>query len=142
MRGLPRPYLEQRDQASSIRLYKNAQKSDDGNRQIVASPSARLRGLDKLKENFDILRERYTAPAAEQELDARGDGDTVLASYSSLKISMADVRNEIMYQDIEKSCRREGIHIRLLRTLVESEFVDLLTHLYTIYLRDGRTPSA
>ena len=141
MQGEPSPYLEQRDQASSIRLYKNAQRSDDGNRPIVASPSARLQGLDELKENFDILRERYTAPTTDRGLDTKEVGGEVFTANSSLKISIADVRYEIMHQDVEKSCGREGIHIRLLRTLVESEFVDLLTHLYTICLRDGRTPS-
>jgi hypothetical protein len=52
------------------------------------------------------------------------------------------IKAEIISQAGEKSCGHDGIHIQLLKALIDTEFIPLLESLFVLCARTGQTPKA
>ena len=156
------PHLHQESTThSSARLFKEAMRISNDNGPILPTSSS----TDAMTENLNILRTKYSAPADTGSLDPKGlemcrdirPGSTFLpqapispdprgleicheswvAFFNSDKI-----KAEIILQEGEKSCGHDGIHIRLLKALINTEFIPLLESLFVLCAKTGQTPQA
>lgn len=135
------PLLSVQDQASSIRLYKKASVSDRQNRPIQPTAQARQKGTDALTENYNIFRQMYTMQFGAEEVDCYGFRRRDDCYHDIPEhYKTAAIIEEISKQNLDKSCGRDGIHIRLFRVLLDTPFLDYLSHLYYLCAVVGRTP--
>lgn len=136
----PKPKHNPADEQSaeaSIRLYKQTAVFSKENGVIVPTESARLRGVDAVTENYQILRDRYTS--LRQSQPPKKATHTIYPD-SSLLFSQDDIIKEIKHQGSSKACGADGIQIRLLKVLANTRFISLLQHLYNCCIQTGNTP--
>ena len=103
-----------------------------------------------MTENLEILKAKYAAlagpsvgsrepPTPESNQGAK-DPDLNMESFLHF-FSTARIRTEIVAQTSEKSCGRDGIHMRLLKAFLDTDFLPLLGNLFALCARTGHTPS-
>jgi len=128
----------------AIRLYKSVAAGSTENNPILPSPEARSQGLTALHENFSVLRDRYsTTPAVPDNLSRPVLSRPVLSLTESPECFTGDqIAAEIKSQSASKGCGIDGIHIRLVKTLLETPLLDLLCRLYNLCLTSRVTPRA
>lgn len=133
-RSTTKQYPKDQSSATSIRLYKRALRNSAENGVLLPSEDAQARGIEAVKEVFNTLRARYHEPAPER-LRLVGPSDLLLEPFTKEQIA-----KEIVDQDALKACGADGVHIKLLKALAETSFLDLLYDLYTLCLEKGKTP--
>lgn len=121
----------------SVRLYKKAVADSGENAVIQPTESARARGITALTENYDVLKARYT-----DESPSHHQAPAHPQSLSVEPFTKDQIVDEINRQDGTKSCGADGIHIRLLKVLVDTALIDALHHLFRRCLTTGTTPLA
>lgn len=119
------------------RLYKRAVATSVENGIILPSSRARELRLTALQENYSVLRDRYTGPGMLKTRPTTG-----YVSHSD-PFTCEQLTAEIKSQSASKGCGIDGIHIRLVKTLIKStEMVDLLCRLYNLCLTQATIPRA
>jgi hypothetical protein len=127
----------------SIRLYKRAARMSRENAPLLPTEEGRRRGLSAIEEVTTGLKARFTPDLDPTDFDT-ADFDT--ADFNTADFNTADlvsskeIIEELRYQDSSKACGMDGIHIRLMKTLAETSFVDVLAALFNSCIRLGRTP--
>jgi Reverse transcriptase (RNA-dependent DNA polymerase) len=123
---------------SFIRQYKEAMQTSMDNGPILPTSD----GIDAMMENFQLLKNRYSAEATStiphhSPPRVEVSPDTWKAFFSGEKIT-----TEITSQQGEKSCGSDGIHIRLLKSFRDTGLIPLLETLFLLCMQTGRTPKA
>jgi hypothetical protein len=128
----------------SIRLYKRAARMSRENAPLLPTGEGRRKGLSAIEEVTSDLQVRFTPNSEPPPLDSDSGLDTCNSDTSDLDdnllVSAEEVVEELRHQDSSKACGMDGIHIRLLKTLAETSFVDVLAVLFNSCIRLGRTP--
>ena len=119
--------------SGSIRLYKHAARMSRENALLLPTEEGRRRGLSAIKEVTTSLKARFTPDLNPTDFDT-ADFDTADL------VSSEEIIEELRYQDSSKAYGIDGIHIRLMKTLAETSFVDVLAALFNSCIRLGRTP--
>jgi hypothetical protein len=159
------PHLHQESTThAAARLFKDAMRGSNDNGPIL--PTSRT--IDAMTENLNILKMKYAAPVDVGLRDPKGlevgrkfpPQAPISPGPRGLEIQPADlvpgqqicheswvaffnaekIKAEIILQAGEKSCGHDGIHIRLLKALIETEFIPLLESLFVLCARTGETP--
>jgi hypothetical protein len=124
---------------SFTRQYKEAMQTSRDNGPILPTSDA----IDAMAENFQLFKSRYAADAtAPPILDARRTPSEIPPDIWKAFFSVDRITAEITSQLGEKSCGRDGIHIRLLKSFLNTEFIPLLETLFLLCMTTGRTPKA
>ena len=128
-------------------LYKKVAATSKENGLIQASLTAQAQGIDALTEIHTNLGGRYQAegrPQGPNEAGKREEGWRIPQGPwpQVMRFTVDEVAKEIHHQDALKGCGADGIHIRLMKTLVETDFTSMLNHLFSQCLITGRTPAA
>jgi hypothetical protein len=131
----------------SIRLYKRAVRMSRENAPLLPTEEGRRRGLSAIEEVTTGLEARFTPDSESSPLRSHlnapdfdpTDFDTA-AFDSDMSVSSEEIVEELQHQDSSKACGIDGIHIRLMKTLAETSFVDVLAALFNSCIRLGRTP--
>jgi hypothetical protein len=142
----------------SIRLYKRAARMSRVNALLLPTEEGRRRGLSAIEEVTTGLKARFTPDFNPTDFDtadfdptAFNTADFNTADFNTADFNTADfntaelvsseeIVEELRYQDSSKACGMDGIHIRLIKTLAETSFVDVLAALFNSCIRLGRTP--
>jgi hypothetical protein len=128
----------------SIRLYKRAARMSRENAPLLRTGEGRRKGLSAIEEVTSDLQARFTPDSEPPPLDSDSGLDACDFDTSDfdddLLVSAEEVVEELRHQDSSKACGMDGIHIRLLKTLAETSFVDVLAVLFNSCIRLGRTP--
>lgn len=129
----PVPTTREQTVRASVRLYKSACQASEENNVIFPTPEAASRGVTAVEENLAVFRERWQGRPflAPQE---GGDAEE-LGPWR-----WEDVYDEIREQASERSCGADGIHIRFLKAVRETQVVWWLLQLYNRCLSRGRVP--
>jgi hypothetical protein len=131
----------------SIRLYKRTVRMSRENVLLLPTEEGRRRGLSTIEEVTTGLKARFTPDSESSPLrsyldtpdfDAT-DFDTTNFD-SNILVSSKEIVEELRHQDSTKACGIDGIHIRFIKTLAETSFVDVLAALFNSYIRLGRIP--
>jgi hypothetical protein len=129
---------QKQTQSSFTRQYKEAMQTSLDNSPILPTSDA----IDAMTENFELLKNRYTADSTSPALL----GHAVHVNYPSeiwkAFFSVDKITAEIISQLGEKSCGSDGIHIRLLKSFLKTEFILLLETLFLLCIQTGHTPKA
>ena len=136
---------------TSIQLYKQAAAASQENSIILLTREAERQGIDVVTENWEMYRHRYTSLTTSSTTSS-----TTLLTSSSLpsddtrprlptqdtviSFTIDEVAAEIRQQDGSKSVGADGIHMRLLQTLLDTSFTLALTRLYRLCIESGQTP--
>ena len=124
---------------SFTRQYKEAMQTSLDNSPILPTSDA----IDAMTENFQLLSSRY---AADSPLPTVPDTPAIHAHIPSdiwkAFFSVDKITAEIVSQLGEKSCGSDGIHIRLLKSFINTDFVPLLEKLFLLCIQTGHTPKA
>ena len=129
--------------SGSIRLYKRAARMSRENAPLLPTEEGRRRGLSAIEEVTTGLKARFTPDLDPTDFDT-ADFDT--ADFNTADFNTADlvsskeIIEELRYQDSSKACGIDGIHIRLVKTLAETSFIDVLAALFNSCIRLGHTP--
>jgi hypothetical protein len=128
----------------SIRLYKRAARMSRENAPLLRTGEGRRKGLSAIEEVTSDLQARFTPDSEPPPLDSDSGLDACDFDTSDfdddLLVSAEEVVEELRHQDSSKAYGMDGIHIRLLKTLAETSFVDVLAVLFNSCIRLGRTP--
>jgi hypothetical protein len=147
----------------SIRLYKRAARMSRENALLLPTEEGRRRGLSAIEEVTTSLKARFTPDFNPTDFDtadfdpsAFNTADFNTADFNTADFNTADfntadfntaelvsskeIVEELRYQDSSKACGIDGIHIRLIKTLAETSFIDVLAALFNSCIRLGRTP--
>lgn len=127
---------EEQTMEASVRLYKRAVASSKENEVIQATSTARAVGKDAMTEVYEVLKARYQSPSSSLPLDVGSPTE-----FTTIPFSREEIADEIRRQDSTKSCGADGIHIRLLKALVNTSLIDALYHLFRQCLMTGKTPA-
>jgi hypothetical protein len=126
-------------QPSFTRQYKEAMQTSLDNGPILPTSDA----IDAMTENFQLLSSRYSA---DSPLPMVPDTPTMHVNIPSdiwkAFFSVDKITAEIIAQLGEKSCGSDGIHIRLLKAFINTDFIPLLEKLFLLCIQAGRTPKA
>jgi hypothetical protein len=116
----------------SIRLYKCTARMSRENTPLLPTGEGHRKGLSVIEEVMSNLKVRFTPDSRPPPLHSNSGLDTYDSNTSDddLLISTKEVVKELRYQDSSKACSMDGIHIRLLKTLAETSFVDVLAALF------------
>jgi len=120
---------------TSIQLYKQAAAASQENAVVLATEASELQGIDAVTENWEMYRHRYTSPSSPSAM--RPD---LLGTPAMSPFTMDEIVAEIQQQDGSKSVGADGIHMRLLQTLLNTSFPRVLTRLYRRCVEVGDTP--
>jgi hypothetical protein len=143
----------------SIRLYKRVARMSRENAPLLPTEEGRRRGLSTIKEVTTSLETRFTSNFDTPHFDTTDfnptdfntadfdtknfdttDFNTADFNTSDELVSSEEIVEELQHQDSSKACGMDGIHIRLIKTLAETSFVDVLAALFNSCIRLGRTP--
>jgi hypothetical protein len=131
----------------SIRLYKRAVRMSRENAPLLPTEEGRRRGLSAIEEVTTGLEARFTPDSESSPLRSYLDApdfdptDFDTADFDSdMSVSSEEIVEELRHQDSSKACGMDGIHIRFMKTLAETSFVDVLAALFNSCIRLGRTP--
>lgn len=120
----------------SIRLYKQAVRSSQENGPILPTERARQEGVDVVTEAFQEFSSRYIQQRALAPPPLRlPEDDGELSSWTE-----QEIQEEVDAQDMSKSVGADGIHIRVVRILVQTLAIRALQHLYQRCLETRTTP--
>lgn len=123
----------------AIRVFKAAACSSHENAVLLPSTVAQAKGITALNEIHGILKERYQdpnqpyPPLRQPPLQER---------FSPEPFSEDEIAKEIQQQSAQKACGSDGLHMRLLKVLSNSTFLQVLCRLYNQCLYTGTTPLA
>lgn len=120
---------------ATIRLMRQAMASDRDNKPLLPTTA----GGDAIQEAVDVLQQRFTA---ESRFPMRTLPDSACELDPPNPFTLGAVQMEIRRQLGAKACAADGIHIRLVKALVHTTFLDRLTRLYTTCWETGTTPTA
>lgn len=120
---------------ATIRLMRQAMAADRDNEPLL--PTAP--GGDAIQEAADVLRQRFTA---ESSFPLPTLENSPSEPDPPNPFTLQAVRMEVRRQLGAKACAADGVHIRLVKALADTTFLDRLTHLYTTCWDTGRTPTA
>jgi hypothetical protein len=121
--------------ATSIRLYKQASVMSGENDIILPTPEALAQQIDASTENLELFRQRWAGqPFQEDILDDQAEPIALWTREQLL--------DEIGYQESDKACGADGIHIQFLKILQETQIINWLLTLYNACLTHNTTPSA
>ena len=147
----------------STRLYKCAARMSRENALLLPTEEGRRRGLSAIEEVTTSLKARFTPDLNPTDFNTT-DFDTTdfnttdfntadfntadfnTANFNTADFNTADlvsskeIIKELRYQDSSKAYGIDGIHIRLMKTLAETSFVDVLAALFNSCIRLGYTP--
>lgn len=119
------------DPAVSTLLYKSAAVESRENRVILPSERGRSMGLSALQEISKSLSKRYAGLPL-------GDIDLLQVSdHPSIALSDADVVRGIGRQNGSKACGLDGIHMRVIKVLLQSSYPAVLCRLFNLCLSTG-----
>lgn len=131
------PAHRQDPQVSTL-LYKSAAAESRENGDILPSERGRAEGISASREISDSLAERYAGRAVVH-------GEPVVAigvDQTHDKLSEGDVTREIRSQDASKTCGLDGVHMRVIKALLPSNYPGVLCRLFNLCLTSGRTPAS
>lgn len=117
---------------SAVRLFKHALRNSPANDAIRPVDG----NTDVMEEMTDRFRRRFDG-ATHSRPDILHDRD---AQDTMLPPTEESVEAEILSQSIDKSCGSDGIHVRLLKVLLDTPVLSWLTTLYQLCVRTGTTP--
>ena len=124
---------------SFTRQYKEAMQTSLDNGPILPTSDA----IDTITENFQLFKSRYSADSTSSTIsDARSTQIEIPPDIWKAFFSVDKITAEITSQLGEKSCGSDGIHIRLLKSFVNTDFVPLLETLFLLCIQTGHTPKA
>lgn len=126
---------------AALRLYKAAARASQENSVLLPSADAKAKGISAIDEAFNILKARYQDPL----LPYPPESDAIDSSQDRFLVepfTSQEIADEIKLQDAQKACGSDGIHMRLLKALRDSSFLDRLQFLYRRCLATGTTPLA
>ena len=139
--------------SGSIRLYKHAARMSRENALLLPTEEGRRRGLSAIEEVTTSLKARFTPDFDPTDFDTTdfntadfNTADFNTADFNTADFNTADlvsseeIIEELRYQDSSKAYGIDGIHIRLMKTLAETSFVDVLAALFNSCIRLGHTP--
>jgi hypothetical protein len=147
----------------SIRLYKRTVRMSRENTPLLPTEEGRRRGLSAIEEVTTSLKARFTPNFNPTDFNTTSfkttafntadfntadfntaDFNTVgfnTADFNTAKlVSSREIVEELRYQDSSKACGMDGIHIRFIKTLAETSFIDVLAALFNSYIRLRRIP--
>ena len=128
------------------------------NAPLLPTEEGKRRGLSAIEEVTTSLKARFTPDSDPTDFNT---ADFITADFNTADFNTADfntadfntadfntadlvsseeIVEELRYQDSSKACGMDGIHIRLIKTLAETSFVDVLAALFNSCIRLGRTP--
>ncbi|KAK2979211.1 hypothetical protein RJ640_003141 [Escallonia rubra] len=125
----------------SIRLYKRAVRISQENGPLLPTETGRNRGITAIEEVAEGFAHRFTSesPLPDPEVfdhdNEANDGGNAIEEFS-----IEEVTRELRHQDASKSCGGDGVHIRLMKSLATTSFVQALAVLYNSCIRRGKTP--
>ena len=122
----------------SIRLYKRAARMSRENALLLPTEEGRRGGLSTIEEVTTSLKARFTPDFDPTDFDT-ANFNTADFNTADL-VSSKEIIEELRYQDSSKAYGTDGIHIRLIKTLAETSFVNVLAALFNSCIRLGRTP--
>jgi hypothetical protein len=123
-------------QPSFTRQFKEAMQTSRDNRPILPTSDA----VDAMTENFQLLKNRYSAApisTGSNPVQVNFPPQIWKAFFSTEKIT-AEIRSQLG----DKSCGSDGIHIRLLKSFIKTDFLPLLETLFLLCMQTGQTPKA
>ncbi|SMQ53757.1 unnamed protein product [Zymoseptoria tritici ST99CH_3D7] len=120
----------------TVRLYKRAQRRANENTPLVPTPAGKARGITAIDEVTEGFTGRFvsTATLPVQEMFPVDDRS------ASLSFSIDEIMQELTHQDATKAYGNDGVHIRLMKTLATTSFLQILAALYNSCLRNSKTP--
>ena len=124
--------------SATHRLVKQTLANDRGNQPLLPSQP----GEDALAEATAMLQERYTgrplsvSKVQGTELNANDDS-RILQPWTP-----SNIVEEISRQESDKACGSDGVHIQMLKALLETNLPTLLADLFNRCLRTRQVPSA
>ncbi|SMR43420.1 unnamed protein product [Zymoseptoria tritici ST99CH_3D1] len=120
----------------TVRLYKRAQRRANENTPLVPTPAGKARGMTAIDEVTEGFAGQFvlTATLPVQEMFPVDDRSTLLS------FSIDEIMQELTYQDATKACGNDRVHIRLMKTLATTSFLQILAALYNSCLRNSKTP--
>ena len=120
---------------------------------LLPTEEGRRRGLSAIEEVTTSIKARFTPDFDPTDFDTTdfntadfNTADFNTADFNTADFNTADlvsseeIIEELRYQDSSKAYGIDGIHIRLMKTLAETSFVDVLAALFNSCIRLGRTP--
>jgi hypothetical protein len=129
--------LAQQQNPSFTRQYKKAIQTSHNNSPILLT----LNAIDAMAENFQLFKSCYAADAtAPPILDARRTLSKIPLDIWKAFFLVDRITAEITSQLRKKSCGQDNIHIRLLKSFFNTEFISLLKTLFLLCITTGRTP--
>jgi hypothetical protein len=129
--------------SGSIRLYKHAARMSRENALLLPTEEGRRGGLSAIEEVTTGLKARFTPDFDPTDFDTAdfNTADFNTADFDTTElVSSKEIVEELRHQDSSRACGIDGIHIRLIKTLAETSFVDVLAALFNSCIRLGRTP--
>lgn len=132
-----RPRIDDLTAMNTHRLMRRAMATDRDNRPLLPTQV----GGDALEEVVELFRRRYTGDLRTRpELDSFEQADLLPPPESPF--TKATVIAEIQRQPTLKACAADGIHIRILKALIDTSLIDALVDLYNACWDQGTTPQA
>jgi hypothetical protein len=130
----------QKDNPSFTRQFKEAMRTSLDNGPILPTSDA----VDTITENFQFLKNRYSADFTPSTIPDNPSDANVNFPPNIWKIffSTEKITAEIISQLREKSYGSDGIHIRLLKSFINTDFISLMGTLFLLCIQTGHTPRA
>lgn len=119
------------------RLMKQAMASDRDNKPLLPLEP----GGDALAETAEMFRQRYMGTKESIWEQCEADDSNALPAPSS-PFSRTNIIAEVKRREAGKACAADGIHIRVLKALVETSLIDMLHQLFEACWEQGVTPEA
>ena len=125
---------------ASSRCYRQAARASQENGVIHPTEAAAQEGISALVENHRLLRQRFQDPPTRQwnhqwTTTLKIDGE------DSGSITLEEVQTEIRNQKPSKGCGADGVHIRVLRGIIQTDWIHGLHRLYRRCWETGATPT-
>ncbi|KAI3655368.1 hypothetical protein MP638_007125, partial [Amoeboaphelidium occidentale] len=106
---------------------------------IIVSQDSDLTALEDVREFFEL---RFGDPKEDQTVKLPEGLDEDLSKVVKTWLSRASIRQAILSYSSNKSCGGDGIHIIVLKNLIDTHFVDHLQRLFHVIVLYGYTPKA
>jgi hypothetical protein len=126
------------DPAVSTLLYKSAAAESRENGDILPSERGRLKGRSALQEISGSLADRYAGLSSVRDRPIDG----IEVDPTDDELSEGDVAREIRRQDASKTCGLDGVHMRVIKSLLPSCYPRVLCRLFNVCLSTGSTPAS